>query len=138
MSRGPRILVVDDDAFIRRPLELILRAEGFDPCTAVDGEDCLRRLETLQPELIILDIMMPGCDGFEVCRRIKQDARFCHIPVVLLSAQGRPHDRQKGIALGAEDYVTKPYSSAELVRRVRDLLAMRAIYTERGTGECER
>jgi CheY-like chemotaxis protein len=137
VSHAPRILIVDDDAFIRRPLELILRAEGFEPHTAVDGDDCLRRLETLRPDLIILDIMMPGRDGFEVCRRVKEDPRLREIPVVLLSARGRPVDLDKGIALGAAGYVTKPYSPTDLLRKVRGLLESGNACAEGGKGECQ-
>jgi DNA-binding response OmpR family regulator len=122
MKDGPTILVVDDDAFIRRPLELILRAEGFRPLTAVDGNDCLARLECEKPDLIIMDIMMPGRNGFELCRTLKQDPGLADIPIILLSARGRTHDRDKGMALGAADFLTKPYSPTELIRRVRELL----------------
>jgi len=118
----PKVLVVDDDAFIRRPLEFILREEGFDPLTAVDGDDCLRKLQAGRPDLIILDVMMPGTDGFEVCRRLKRDTDSAGIPVILLSARGREHDRQRGLALGAADFMTKPYSPSDLIRRVRELL----------------
>jgi len=138
MSAGPTVLVVDDDAFIRRPLELILRAEGFEALTAVDGDDCLDRVERADPDLIILDVMMPGRDGFEVCRLLKQDPRHCAIPIILLSARGRPRDRDRGLALGAADYVTKPYSPTDLVRKVRELIEMSASCATGGQGECDR
>jgi DNA-binding response OmpR family regulator len=121
---GPTVLVVDDDAFIRRPLEYILREEGFEPRTAVDGEDCLEQLASCRPDLIILDVMMPGRDGFEVCKTIKRQPDWADIPVILLSARGREHDRARGLALGAADYMTKPYSPSDLVRRVRELLTI--------------
>ena len=72
MSHKPTILVVDDDAFIRRPLEFILRQEGFDPVTAADGGECMEQLAAHRPDLIIMDVMMPGTDGFELCERIKK------------------------------------------------------------------
>ena len=122
MTREPRILVVDDDAFIRRPLELILREEGFAAWTAVDGEDCLGKLDEARPDLIILDVMMPGRDGFEVCRTLKRSPEYAGIPVILLSARWQEHDRQRGLALGASDFMTKPYSPSDLIRRVRELL----------------
>ena len=81
MSGDQTILIVDDDAFIRRPLEFILREEGFNPVTAVDGDDCFRKLADQPADLIILDVMMPGRDGFEVCRTLKQDPRLAGIPV---------------------------------------------------------
>jgi DNA-binding response OmpR family regulator len=123
MSAARRILVVDDDAFIRRPLELFLREEGFQPSVAVDGEECLRRVALEVPDLIILDVMMPGRDGFSVCGALKADPRLAEVPVILLSARGMQHDRQRGIDLGADDFVTKPYSPSDLLRRVRHLLS---------------
>jgi DNA-binding response OmpR family regulator len=123
MSGRPRVLVVDDDAFIRRPLEFILRNEGFEPLTAADGSECLERLAETRPDLIILDVMMPGRDGFDVCKTIKQQARYAEIPIILLSARGQEQDRERGLCLGAAEFMTKPYSPSELVRRVRELLS---------------
>jgi DNA-binding response OmpR family regulator len=119
-----KVLVVDDDAFIRRPLEFILREEGFAPFTAVDGDDCLKKIADTRPDLIILDVMMPGRDGFEVCRIIKDDPLLADIPIILLSARGRENDRNKGLMLGAAEFMTKPYSPSDLLRRVRQLLSM--------------
>ena len=118
-----RIMIVDDDAFIRRPLEFILRGEGFDPVTAVDGNDCLEKVPLLSPDLIILDIMMPGCDGLQVCQRLKSDPERSHIPIILLSARGREQDRERGLAFGAASFMTKPYSPAEMIAKVRELLS---------------
>ncbi len=123
MNEKHKILVVDDDAFIRKPLEFILQKEGFDAATAVDGNDCLSQIEQDQPSLIILDVMMPGRDGFDVCKTIKQQERFAEIPIILLSARGQEHDRERGLCLGAADFMTKPYSPAELLRRVREILS---------------
>lgn len=123
MKRAHRILIVDDDAFIRRPLELLLREEGFDPSVAVDGDECLRHVASDAPDLIVLDVMMPGRDGFSVCSALKADPRFAGIPVILLSARGMECDRQRGIDLGAADFVTKPYSPSDLLRRVRELVS---------------
>jgi DNA-binding response OmpR family regulator len=122
VSKKPRILIADDDAFIRRPLEWILLQEGFDAETACDGDECMERLRAEPPDLLILDVMMPGLDGFEVCRRIKDDPNLRHVPVVLLSARGREHDRERGLALGAAEYLTKPYSPTDLMQRIRGLL----------------
>jgi two-component system phosphate regulon response regulator PhoB len=113
---------VDDDAFIRRPLEFILEQEGFEPRTAHDGTQCLARLTEQRPDLIILDVMMPGLDGFEVCKTIKREPRWADIPVILLSARGQERDRERGLCLGAADFLTKPYSPTELLFRVRELL----------------
>jgi DNA-binding response OmpR family regulator len=120
---GKKILIIDDDAFIRRPLEFILREEGFAPVTAVDGEEGLAKLEGEKPDLIVLDLMMPGLDGFEVCRRVRNDPRFSSIPVILLTATGPESDCERGRAAGATDFMSKPYSPSELLRRVREILS---------------
>lgn len=122
MKKKPRILVADDDAFIRRPLEWILAQEGFEPETAADGDECIEALRSNPPDLLILDVMMPGLDGFEICRRMKDDPKLRQIPVLLLSARGREHDRERGMALGAAEYMTKPYSPHDLMQRIRGLL----------------
>ncbi len=117
-----RILIVDDDAFIRRPLEFILREEGYQPTTAADADEGLRAVEACPPDLIFLDVMMPGKDGLTWCAELKSDPRYAGIPIVLLSARGQASDREKALALGAADFLTKPYSPHELKRRVRELL----------------
>ena len=122
MKKKPRILVADDDAFIRRPLEWILSQEGFTAETARDGDECMEALRNNPPDLLILDVMMPGLDGFEICRRMKDDPKLRQIPVILLSARGREHDRERGMALGAAEYMTKPYSPTDLMQRIRGLL----------------
>jgi DNA-binding response OmpR family regulator len=120
---GPRrILIVDDDAFIRRPLEFILREEGYQPVTAADADEGLRAIEACAPDLIFLDVMMPGKDGLTWCGELKRDARYARIPIVLLSARGQESDRDQALALGAADFLTKPYSPHELKLRVRQLI----------------
>lgn len=118
-----KILIVDDDAFVRRPLEFILREEGYTAITACDGPEALRKVDEEQPDLIFLDIMMPGLDGFTVCHTLKNHPQHGCIPVILLSARAQDRDRQRGRAAGALDFVTKPYSPSDLLRRVRDILA---------------
>jgi DNA-binding response OmpR family regulator len=122
VTTAKRILIVDDDAFIRRPLEFILRQEGYQPATAADATEGLRAVESDPPDLIFLDVMMPGKDGLTWCAELKSDPRYCRIPIVLLSARGQEHDREQALALGAADFMTKPYSPHELKRRVRELL----------------
>ncbi len=122
MTAQKRILIVDDDAFIRRPLEFILREEGYQPATAADVEEGLRAVEACPPDLIFLDVMMPGKDGLTWCAELKGDPRYAGIPIVLLSARGQERDRERALALGAADFLTKPYSPQELKRRVRELL----------------
>ena len=119
----PRILVVDDDAFVRKPLESVLQQGGFEAMTAANGTECLELLEQDRPDLIILDVIMPGPDGFEVCKAIKGEARYAEIPVILMSARARRSDQQRGFDLGATGFVRKPYMPEELLRRVRKVLA---------------
>ena len=122
MTAPKRILIVDDDAFIRRPLEFILREEGYQPATAGDADEGLRAIEACPPDLILLDVMMPGKDGLTWCAELKSDPRYALIPIVLLSARGQEREREQGLALGAADFMTKPYSPHELKLRVRELL----------------
>ena len=122
MTVPKRILIVDDDAFIRRPLEFILREEGYQPATAANADEGLREVESCPPDLIFLDVMMPGKDGLTWCAELKSDPRYAQIPVVLLSARGQERDRARAFALGAADFLTKPYSPHEIRRRVRELL----------------
>ena len=122
MTAPKRILIVDDDAFIRRPLEFILREEGYQPATAADADEGLRAVEACPPDLILLDVMMPGKDGLTWCAELKGDPRYAGIPIILLSARGQEGDRERALALGAADLLTKPYSPHELKRRVRELL----------------
>ena len=122
MTAPKRILIVDDDAFIRRPLEFILKEEGYQPATAADANEGLRAIESCSPDLIFLDVMMPGKDGLTWCAELKSDPRYARIPIVLLSARGQESDREQALALGAADFMTKPYSPHELKRRVREIL----------------
>jgi len=117
-----RILIVDDDAFIRRPLEFILREEGYQPATAADADEGLRAVESCPPDLIFLDVMMPGKDGLTWCAELKGDPRYAGIPIVLLSARGQERDRERALSLGAAEFLTKPYSPHELKRLVGELL----------------
>lgn len=122
MSSGSRILIVDDDAFIRRPLEFILKEEGYEPATAADAEEGLRSVQACAPDLIFLDVTMPGKDGLTWCAELKSDPRYSRIPIVLLSARGQERDREQALRSGATEFMTKPYSPYELKRLVRQLL----------------
>jgi len=121
MSKG-RILVVDDEIYIVHILDFSLGMEGYEVLTALDGEQALERLKSDKPDLIVLDIMMPKVDGYEVCRAIKGDPATQHIPVILLSAKGRNVDQKMGFDVGADDYITKPFSPRKLVERINALL----------------
>ena len=117
-----RILVVDDEIYIVHILEFSLTMEGYNILTAFDGEEAMRVIEQEKPDLVVLDIMMPKLDGYEVCRRLRKDDRFATLPVILLSAKGRSVDREVGLQAGADDYITKPFSPRKLIEKIRELL----------------
>lgn len=117
-----RILVVDDEIYIVHILEFTLTMEGYDVVTAADGDEALRKVEEDRPDLVVLDIMMPRMDGYEVCRRLREEEETRDLPVILLSAKGRPIDRETGMEVGANDYIVKPFSPRRLLEKIRDLL----------------
>ena len=121
MSKG-KILVVDDEIYIVHILDFSLGMEGYEVVTALDGEQALEKVKTEKPDLIVLDIVMPMLDGDEVCKNIKSSAATQHIPVILLSAKGRNVDQKLGFDVGADDYITKPFSPRKLVERINQLL----------------
>ena len=121
MSRG-RILVVDDEIYIVHILDFSLGMEGYEVITALDGEEALRKVKEAKPDLIVLDIMMPKMDGYETCQALKSDEATRDIPVILLSAKGRNVDMQAGYDVGADDYITKPFSPRKLVDRINAML----------------
>jgi len=116
------ILVVDDEADIRKLVEYNLAKEGYKIACAATGEDALKKARAAVPDLVILDLMLPGVDGLEVCRLLKSDAKTQRIPIVMLTAKGEESDIVAGLELGAADYVTKPFSPRVLVARVRAVL----------------
>jgi DNA-binding response OmpR family regulator len=117
-----RILVADDDPVILRLLQVNFRLEGFKVETAAHGEEALRKAREFVPALILLDVMMPGLDGWEVCRQLKEDPSTSSIPVIFLSARAQDEDRRRGYALGVVEYVTKPFDPGLLVATVRRAL----------------
>jgi two-component system alkaline phosphatase synthesis response regulator PhoP len=121
MAKG-KILVVDDEIYIVHILDFSLAMEGYEVLTALDGEQALEKARSEQPDLIVLDIMMPKLDGYETCKMLKADDRTRHIPVILLSAKGRHSDQKVGFEVGADDYITKPFSPRKLVERINTLL----------------
>jgi len=116
--RGP-VLVVDDDGKLRGLLKEYLASAGFDVITAGRGEDGLRLLRSESPQIVILDVMLPGMDGFEVCRAIRRESS---VPIIMLTARGDVTDRVVGLELGADDYLSKPFAPRELVARIDALL----------------
>ena len=120
---GQKILIVDDEPAIVASLEFLLGRGGYDVRVARNGEEALTETERFDPALVLLDVMMPKLNGYEVCQRIRQSPRGRDIKIVMLTARGRDVDVQKGMALGADLFVTKPFSTKDLVARVKDLLA---------------
>lgn len=122
-SPARRILVVDDDPMIATTVQRVLRPEGYDVDVALSGAAALDRAHQRRPDLVVLDVMMPGIDGFEVCRQLRADPR---VAILLLTARGGTADRVHGLDLGADDYLVKPFAYEELLARVRALLRRRA------------
>ncbi|HYX84471.1 MAG TPA: response regulator [Gaiellales bacterium] len=119
MHDAPRtVLVVDDDAHLLRLVKFRLERDGYDVTTAADGERALERIRERPPDLCVLDIMMPRRSGFDVLRELRADARLRAVKVILLTARAQDHDIAAGLGLGADDYVTKPFSPRELSVRV--------------------
>jgi two-component system, OmpR family, alkaline phosphatase synthesis response regulator PhoP len=121
MAKG-KILVVDDEIYIVHILDFSLGMEGYEVLTALDGEQALEKARAEKPDLIVLDIMMPKLDGYETCKRLKADDATKQIPVILLSAKGRNVDQKVGFEVGADDYITKPFSPRKLVERINAVL----------------
>ena len=119
MAEKQKILIVDDDASISELISLYLEKEMFDTRCAADGEEALQLFPEYQPNLVILDLMLPGIDGYEVCRRLRASSQ---VPVIMLSAKGETFDKVLGLELGADDYMVKPFESKELVARVKAVL----------------
>jgi two-component system phosphate regulon response regulator PhoB len=116
------VLLVDDERDLISVLDFNLRAAGFETLLATTGEQALSQIRRHVPDLVVLDLMLPDMSGTEVCRRIKSDPRTKHVPVMMLTAKGEEVDRVVGFEIGADDYVTKPFSVRELVLRVRAVL----------------
>jgi DNA-binding response OmpR family regulator len=119
VTERPRVLVADDDPLIQRLVRTHLDRAGFRVLIAGDGEEAVSMAAADQPDLIVLDLMLPKLDGFEVCRRVRE---FSLVPVVMLTARGEQGDKLRGFEAGADDYLTKPFAPAELVARVRAVL----------------
>src|ERR1700750_2828110 len=125
-----RILVVDDIPANVKLLEARLTAEYFDVVTAMSGPEALAICERAQCDIVLLDVMMPEMDGFEVCRRLKANPKTHHIPVVMVTALDQPSDRVRGLEAGADDFLTKPVSDVALIARVRSLARLKLVTDE--------
>ena len=122
-SLGP-VLVVDDDDVIRQLITVNLELEGFEVATAVDGQDCLDKVKTVQPKVVTLDVMMPRLDGWEAASRLRGDPDTADIKVVLLSARAQEADLQRGNRIGVDAYLTKPFDPDDLIATVRRLAGL--------------
>lgn len=121
-STMPKILIVEDDPDIRELLRFNLEKAGFNLLLAEDGEKALMLARKHAPDIILLDLMLPGVDGLEVCRTLKRDPDTEHIPIVMVTAKGEEMDRVVGLELGADDYIVKPFSIREVILRIRKLM----------------
>jgi len=121
MAKG-KIQIIEDDRDIVEMIEYNLKEEGYQTLHAFDGENGIELAKREKPDLIILDIMLPAIDGFEVCKTLKQQQSTVHIPIIILSAKSRETDKVVGLELGADDYVTKPFSPRELIARIKAVL----------------
>jgi DNA-binding response OmpR family regulator len=117
-----KVLIVDDEPNIVAALEYLLQRKGYEIRIAADGEEALRQVQSFAPDLVLLDVMMPRQSGYEVCQRIRERPEWSGVRIVMLSAKGREAEVSKGLSLGADLYITKPFSSAELVARIGELL----------------
>ena len=117
------ILIVDDEPNIVLSLEYLMENEGFEVRSAADGEEALEAVNEKVPDLILLDVMMPKKDGYEVCQLIRANLAWKDIVIIMLTAKGRAVEREKGLALGADEYITKPFSTREVVAKVKLMLA---------------
>ncbi len=118
-----KILVVDDEPNVVRTLTFVLKKEGYDVSSAMNGEEAIAKVKESKPSLMFLDIMMPKKDGYEVCRELKSDINLRDIHIVMLSAKGQEADKEKALSLGANEFMTKPFSPIGVVGRVKELLA---------------
>lgn len=118
-----KILIADDEPNIVTALEFLLKRAGYDVRTAANGEEALALVESYVPDLVLIDIMMPGKSGYEVCQRMRERPEWRHIKIVMVTAKGREAEISKGMSLGADLYVTKPFSTQELIAAVDRLLA---------------
>ena len=118
-----KVLIVDDEPNIVISLEFPVKKEGFTVAVAADGEEALAKVAEFSPDLILLDVMMPKKSGFEVCEALRADPARSGLKIIMLTAKGRDTEMAKGLALGADAYMTKPFSTKDLIARIREVLA---------------
>ena len=121
-----KILIADDEPNIVTALEFLLQRNRYEVFVARNGEDALKLVEAHQPDLVLLDVMMPVRSGYEVCQRMRERAEWRHIKIIMLTAKGRDVEMNKGLSIGADLYITKPFSTQELVAKINGLLGVGA------------
>ena len=117
-----KILIADDEPNIVSAVEFLLQRSGYEVCVARNGDEALKLVEECNPDLVLLDVMMPARSGYEVCKRIRERADWRHIKIIMLSAKGRDAEVNKGLTIGADLYVTKPFSTRDLMGKISELL----------------
>ena len=117
------ILIVDDEDYIVTSLSFVMKNAGYEVDSAGDGEVALEKVRSKAPDLIILDVMMPKLDGFEVCKAIRANPEWNSVRIIMLTAKGRDSEREKGLAMGADDYLTKPFSTRDILKRAQEILS---------------
>jgi DNA-binding response OmpR family regulator len=122
MSKPPSVLIVDDEPNIVLSLQFLMKKTGFEVRTAKDGEEAMAEISRAAPDLVLLDVMMPKIDGFSICSRIRGNPEWKDMRIIMLTARGRDVEREKGLALGADDYITKPFSTKDAIARVEAVL----------------
>ncbi len=145
VAKSQRILLVDDEPGMRNAVQAYLQDEGFDITTAIDGEEGWEKAQQILPDLVISDVMMPRCDGYQLLKRLREDERLGGTPVIFLTAKGMTIDRTQGYQAGVDDYIPKPFDPDELVARVRNvvnrqdrLLAEAARFADADVGQMAR
>ena len=131
--KKPKIVVIEDEVDILEVINYNLLKEGFDVCSALDGEEGLALIKKEVPDLVLLDLMLPGLDGIEICRKLKTDYSTRSIPIIMVTAKGEESDIVLGLGMGADDYMVKPFRPRELMARIRSVLR-RGDFIEEGEG----
>ena len=122
MTTNRRILIADDEPYISRSLSFVLQKEGFEVETACDGEEALEKVRQFKPKILFLDIMMPLEDGYEVCEKLKSATDTKDIYIIMLTAKGQIIDKKRGLEVGTDEYITKPFSPREIVDKVKEII----------------
>ncbi|WOI13092.1 response regulator transcription factor [Thalassospira lucentensis] len=123
MTERPKVLIAEDEETIVESLSFLMEKEGYDVSVATDGQMAIAMIVRDLPDMVLLDVMMPGCDGFDVVRAVRENPHTRPVPIMMLTAKTREVDRRKGLELGVDDFVTKPFSTRDVVSRVKAMLA---------------